>query len=208
MSDLESKGLYTLVWSVCLLLAIILFFRKKQLKKNLSEYLRFLFEPWKAVTFLIAASGLTLVAPYTGDFTWDYTDGLFMSILTFTTAPWAVGTIYRTLTSRASWTDMYIALCLMLFTSSWSYDAYIWLRDGIYPDTWLSNLIISPNLYISGGLFWNLEHHPEKGLKFSFQRDAWYHESIRSSFAKLFWIALPFMVLNVLWVAWFVVKEL
>ena len=202
------KILYTAVWCLCLLVASILLLRKRPFKKNLSEYVRFLSEPWKMITFLIAASGLTFVAPYTGDFTWDYTDGAFMSILTFITAPWAVGAVYRSLSSRTHWADIYIALCLMFFASSWSYDVYIWFRAGIYPDTWLSNLIISPNIYIAGGLFWNLEHHPEKGLKFSFQRKAWYHEPILSPFSKLIWIALPFMALVFLMVAWFVVKEL
>jgi hypothetical protein len=59
-----------------------------------------LFQDWKIVTFIISAIGLTVIAPYTGDPTWDYVDAAFMSILTYTTAPWVVGTIYLTLRGK------------------------------------------------------------------------------------------------------------
>jgi hypothetical protein len=49
-----------------------------------------------------------------------------------------------------------VALCLWLFSASWSYDLYLLLRDGSYPVTWLANLFASSLLYLSAGLFWNL----------------------------------------------------
>lgn len=199
--------IYTLCWALCVFAAIVILAGKPQAKNNLAGYGRFLMEPWKVVTFLIAASGVTLAAPYSGDPTWDYVDGVFMSVLVFVTAPWAVGAVFRSVRSRARWEDIYIALCLMLFSSSWSYDAYVWMRDGVYPPTWFSNLIISPAIYTAGGLFWNLEYLPGRGMSFSFQRDSWYLEPVRTSFTKLLWIAIPLMAFAFYAVAWFVIPH-
>jgi hypothetical protein len=55
-------------------------------------YWRFVARPWNLATFAGAMAGLVLVAPYTGDLTWDYVDAVFMSVLTFASAPWLVGT--------------------------------------------------------------------------------------------------------------------
>jgi hypothetical protein len=187
--------------------AIRLLIRKRHLRDRLSDYRAFLSEPWKIATFIIATAGITLAAPYSGDPTWDYPDSIAMSVMTFVSAPWAVGAIFRSLRTGSGWMDVYIALCLMLFSSSWCYDAYILLRDGVYPPTWLSNLIISPCLYIAGGLFWNLEHIPGKGVIFSFQRGTWYHEKSGTSFRKVIWIAIPLMAFAAYAVAWFVLKR-
>lgn len=200
--------IYTMLWGVCMLTALVLLLKKQHVKDHLAAYGRFLSEPWKAVTFLIAASGVTLAAPYSGDPTWDYVDGVFMSVLVFTTAPWAVGAIFRSITSGSRWEDLFIAICLMLFSSSWSYDAYIWMRDGVYPATWFSNLIISPAIYTAAGLFWNLEHTPESGMMFSFQRETWYHECVGTRFRKLLWIAIPLMAFALYCVVWFILPEM
>lgn len=204
---MSHPALYILSWSLCLIVAVVLFLRKGHIRDNISDYRLFLFVPWKTATFIIAAAGITLAAPYSGDPTWDYLGSIVMSALTFLTAPWAIGAIFRSLKARARWSDIFIALCLMLFASSWFYDTYILLRDGVYPATWLLNLIISPTFYITAGLFWNLEHHPERGMIFSFQRDTWYHENSRTSFRRLIWIAIPRMAFAVYGVAWFVVTK-
>ena len=196
--------IYILCWCLCLLVAFILSVRKPYFKDDLGHYLRFLCEPWKAITFFIAAAGITLAAPYSGDPTWDYVDGAVISILTFVTAPWTVGAIFRSVKTKNNWSDVFIALCLMLFSTSWFYDAYIYWRDGTYPATWLANLIISPTFYIAGGLFWNLEHQEGNGLGFSFQRPAWYRENVSSSFRKLLWITLPFIGFAIYGVYWFI----
>ena len=70
--------LYVLSWNLCMLAAFVLLSKKKHLKDHVTAYGRFLLQPWKAVTFMIAASGVTLAAPYSGDVTWDYVDGVFM----------------------------------------------------------------------------------------------------------------------------------
>ena len=133
---------------------------------------------------------MTLIAPYTGDHTWDYIDAAGMAVLTFLTAPWAVGVFYRVFRRQASLADVYIALCLMLFGSSWFYDAYILWRDSVYPATWLQNLIISPTLYIAGGLFWNLDYEEGIGIRFAFQRSDWFRVVPESGFRRIFWLAL------------------
>lgn len=184
-----------------------LFLRKEHFRANISDYLAFLFVPWKIATFIISGLGITIAAPYSSDPTWDYLDSIVMSALTFFTSPWAVGAVFRAFKTKAKRSDIFIALCLMLFTSSWFYDAYILLRDGVYPATWLQNLIISPTFYIAAGLFWNLEHHPERGIIFSFQRHTWYHENSKTSFKKLIWTAIPLMAFAIYSVAWFVMTK-
>ena len=79
-------------------------------------YWHFLLVPWKVGSFAIAASAMVLIAPYTGDPTWDAVDASFMSVLAFTTAPWAVGTIYRWLFGRSTGGSAYIAACVWLFS--------------------------------------------------------------------------------------------
>lgn len=59
------------------------------------DYRRFLFMPWKVATFIVAGASMTLAAPYSGDPTWDYVDGSVMSLLTYLTAPWSVGVVFR-----------------------------------------------------------------------------------------------------------------
>ena len=103
-----------------------------------------------------------MIAPYTGDPTWDYFDALMMSVLTFTTAPWAVGTLYRALRRKADVAQAYVALCALLFSASWCYDIYLVFRDGIYPATWRANFAASSILYLLAGMLWSLEWRPAR----------------------------------------------
>jgi len=121
----------------------------------------------------VALAFFLMVAPYTGDPTWDRSDALFMGVLTFLGAPWAVGALYRTLRRRLPGSQGYVAACLWLFSASWSYDLYILLRDGRHPSTWAYNLIVSSVLYCSGGLLWNLEDRPGRGVVFGFMEEGW-----------------------------------
>jgi hypothetical protein len=168
------------------------------------EYRRFLLVRWKVATFLAAAASLTWVAPYTGDPTWDYVDASFQSVLTFLGAPWAVGTLYRALRRDAGWKQVYVAACLWLFSASWSYDLYILLRDGRYPDTWFVNIIASSVLYIAAGLLWNLDWRPGRGVTFSFLEREWLEVGLQPQFARVLGYALPFMLIAVASVAYFV----
>jgi hypothetical protein len=83
-----------------------------------------------------------------------------MSVLAFTTAPWVVGTLYLGVQRRVSWAHVYIAICLWLFSASWSYDLYLVIRDGAYPNTWLANLFASSVLYMRWGLSKHLACQP------------------------------------------------
>jgi len=158
-------------------------------------YWRYLAAPWKLATFAIAAAGITLIAPYTGDPTWDYYDALLMSVLTFATAPWAVGTLWRALRRRASPAQAFVALCLMLLSASWCYDLYLLARDGMYPDTWWANMAASSVLYVLAGMLWNLEWRAPRGATFGFLEADWPNPAAGGEIRPLLRYALPLMVL-------------
>lgn len=181
--------------SACLAAGYLMARHRRALELFGAGYRRFLLQDWKVLTFLVAATGLTVVAPYTDDPTWDYADALLMSLLTFATAPWAVGTLYRALRRRAPWANAYVALCLWLFSASWSYDLYIVLRDGMYPLTWLPNLFLSSVLYLSAGLLWSLEWTRERGVVLQFTEAHWPERDAERNRAKVVAFGLPFMIL-------------
>ncbi len=80
---------------------------------------------------------------------------------------------------------LFVAVNAWLFSASWSYDGYQWVRHGRYPPTWLSNLVVSSVLYALAGLFWNLERIPGRGVVFAFMEDKWPRAETRSSFARV-----------------------
>jgi hypothetical protein len=187
---------YTLSWSLACLAAIILMFRHRSVIELFqSRYWRFLLQDWKISTFVFAAAGLIVIAPYTGDPTWDYVDASFMSMLTFATAPWAVGTLYLAIRGKVMAAKVYVAICIWMFSASWSYDLYLILRDGGYPNTWLPNIFASSVLYISAGLLWNLEWKEGRGVIFGFMELTWLEVTDNRVFRKIVWFALPFMIL-------------
>jgi hypothetical protein len=153
---------------------VVLFLRRPAgFSISQGAYWRFLAQPWKVAAFVLGAALITLAAPYTGDPTWDYVDGLFMSVLCYTTAPWVVGILHAAWHRRVRATELYVAACLWLFSASWSYDLYLVLRDGRYPDTWFANLFASSVIYLAAGMFWNLEFRAGRGVIFSFMREGW-----------------------------------
>jgi len=160
-----------------------------------TNYRRFLSQPWKIVTFTVAGTGMVVIAPYTGDPTWDYMDALFMSVLTFLSAPWAIGVLYKTAKRTLPVEQAYVALCLCMFSASWSYDLYLLIRDGQYPITWSVNLAASSVLYVSAGLLWNLDWKTGRGVTFAFMEEGWPSRSDDSAFSRIVWYALPFMLL-------------
>ena len=188
--------IYIALWATACLIAIVLFIKDRS-AYGLSQanYWRFLFQRWKVITFLVATTGMTVIAPYTGDPTWDYFDALFMSFLTFFTAPWAMGALYKAAKKELPLRQAFVAVCIWMFSASWSYDLYILIRDGDYPITWLPNIFASSVLYISGGLLWNLDWRIGKGVFFSFMEDDWPMPSSQPVFKRLLWFALPFMIL-------------
>lgn len=195
---------YVGTWgAACLIAAAMVLWNPRAYSITSRDYLRFLGVPWKLATFAIAGIGMTVVAPYTVDPTWDYYDAAFMSLLTFLTAPWSTGTLYLSLRGRAEFKQAYVAVCLWMFSASWSYDLYILLRDGEYPNTWLPNIPASSVLYLSAGLLWNLDWRTGRGATFSFQEPAWPGVAPGAEFGRLIWIALPFMAIAAASVVYF-----
>lgn len=184
---------YIAAWSLACLLALLLFLRHPaRFAIGQRAYWQFLGEPWKLATFAAGAALITLVAPYTGDPTWDYADGLFMSILCFTTAPWVVATFFFAAQRQRSGQELYTAVCCWLFSASWSYDIYLVWRDGDYPGTWWPNLFASSVIYLCAGLFWNLEWQTGRGVIFSFMRPGWPSRAAESAFLRLIGYAAIF----------------
>ncbi len=167
-------------------------------------YRKFMAVPWKMTSFAVAASGMTWIAPYTSDPTWDYFDAAFMSLLTFISAPWAVGTLYLFFRHKASAAHAYVALCCWLFSASWSYDLYILLRDGQYPITWLPNIFAASVLYAAAGLMWNLEWRQNRGVIFAFMEGEWPQAAAQGNFIRVLGYAMPFMILVTASILYFV----
>lgn len=189
-------SIYLGCWlATCILSGWLMWRHRRTLELFSSGYRSFLTTRWKLVTFAISATGLIIIAPYTGDPTWDYIDAAFMAGLTFYTAPWVVGVFYRYLKHRTSGVLLFLAACTWMFSASWSYDGYILLRDGVYPETWLPNIYASSVLYFSAGLLWNLEWQEGRGMIFGFMRSGWPSRACDQRFEKILWLALPFMLI-------------
>jgi len=164
--------IYAAFWAVATAAASVVAARQRaRLVDELPAYGRFLLAPWKLATFALSAGFFVAVAPYTPDPTWDRVDASFMSLATYLTAPWSVGTLYRAARRRIPAASALLAAVVWLWSSSWSYDAYIWWRDKSYPPTWWSNIIASGVLYACAGLFWSLEYRD--GVTFTFLHDGW-----------------------------------
>jgi hypothetical protein len=100
---------------------------------------------------------------------WDAPVAMVMALLTFATAPWAVGALWR----RRSVVECAAAVAAWLASAGWSFDLYWWARRGFYPDVWRENLLASSVLYLSAGLFWNLDWTEARGLHFAFLDEDW-----------------------------------
>ena len=184
--------------AACAVAAFLLFRERSSLVLFQSAYRKYLQSPWKLLTFAVASVSMVVMAPYTGDPTWDYVDASFMSVLTFLTAPWAVGTLYLAFRGRARATHVYVAVCVWMFSVSWLYDVYILLRYGYYPPTWLPNIVLSSILYFAAGLMWNLQWRDGRGVIFGFMEADWPNPAHDLAFRKVIWFALPFMILATL----------
>lgn len=188
--------LYVASYCIACLVALVMMIRERgSLILFKTTYREYLYTRWKVLTFAIAAISMTVMAPYTGDPTWDYFDAAFMSILTFLTAPWAVGTLFLALRGNSKPTHVYVAICVWMFSVSWTYDVYILLKHGYYPPTWWSNIILSSILYFAAGLMWNLQKKAGRGVIFGFMEPGWPDPSYELGFRQVFWFALPIMLL-------------
>jgi hypothetical protein len=193
---------YIAIWaSFCLVAVFILVWDRKRVVPEWREYLRFLAVPWKLWLFVPAFLFVTFAGRHTNDETWDFGTGSGMGILTFLTAPWAVGLIYQVSVGRRPVRYFVVALALLLFSSSWFYDGYLLWRDGAYTSRWAGNLMLSPWIYVSAGLLWNLEakpkagFHEDSGFRLSFVRDDWPRRPVDTRFGPLVLVSIPFIVI-------------
>jgi hypothetical protein len=185
---------YTALWVLyCAFAAGIAIRERASLSAELRTYLRFLCVPWKLAVFAPALLFVTFAGRFTNDETWDIATGGVMSILTFLTAPWVVGVLYQVVKGKRTPKCAIVAIALCLFSCSWFYDSYLFLRDGHYTSRWLGNLMLSPFLYALGGLLWNLE---AKGAwpTLSFLRPDWPAPSPDRRFAPLLIVAFLLII--------------
>jgi len=190
--------------TACIVAAFLMYRERNTLILFQQNYRRYLRSTWKIVTFVIAASGMTIIAPLTGDPTWDYFDAAFMSILTFLTAPWSVGTLYLAFQRKVKLSHAYIAVCVWMFSASWAYDVYILIKHDYYPPTWLPNIILSSILYVAAGTMWNLQQKDGRGVVFGFMEPGWPDANRELGFRQIGWFALPIMILVTLMIAPFI----
>jgi len=105
---------YLILWGLACVVAVVLMIRlRTTLELFQRTYWAGLLQDWKIVSFLVAATGLVIIAPYTGDPTWDYVDATFMSLLTYATAPWVVGTCYLTIRGMSRYLQTYMGAALL-----------------------------------------------------------------------------------------------
>lgn len=196
---------YIAAWaSFCLTAVLILVWDRKRLAPEWREYFRFLTVPWKLWLFVPALLFVTFAGRYTDDETWDVVTGSGMAILTFLTAPWVVGLIYQLFIGRRPWWYLVVAIALLLFSSSWFYDAYLLWRDGAYTRRWAGNLMLSPFIYVAAGFMWNLEAKENEdfrvgpGFRLSFVRADWPKRPVDTRFGPLVMVSVPFIVIAAL----------
>jgi hypothetical protein len=194
---------YIVIWaSFCLVAVFVLVWDRKRLIPEWREYWRFLSVPWKLCLFVPAFLFVTFAGRYTNDETWDWVTGSGMAVLTFLTAPWAIGLIYQVLVGRRPFRYLVVALALLLFSSSWFYDAYLLLRDGEYSRRWLGNLMLSHFIYVAAGLLWNLEAKDSgdfregPGFRLSFVRADWPSRPVDTRFGPLVFVSIPFIAIT------------
>jgi hypothetical protein len=187
---------YIAFWAAFCLMALAIVVRdRKPLCAEWRDYFRFVSVPWKLTIFVPAFVFVTFAGHFTDDETWDVVTGSGMSILTFLTAPWAVGLFYQVLVRRRSLRYLIVSAALCLFSSSWFYDGYLLWRDGSYTQRWLGNLLLSPIIYLAAGLLWNLEAKARGGFTLSLLRSDWPNPPVDRSFRPLLLISIPLILI-------------
>lgn len=192
---------YIVGWSAFTVLAAFVAWRYVRLDWRAA--LSFLLVPWKVAVFVPAILFVTFAGRFTDDETWDVVSGGGMSILTVLTAWWSVGTAVRVVRRMAHPRELVVAVAATLFSASWFYDGYLFLRDGAYTQRWLGNLMLSPTIYLCAGLLSNLEIDEQRRLGFSFLRADWPRPlaSARRISLTMVLVSIPLVVIA----AWFLV---
>jgi hypothetical protein len=188
--------LYATLWVLFCLCALgILLKEQKHLRSEWEGYLRFLCIPWKLAFFVPAFLFVTFAGRFTNDETWDMITGSGMSILTFLTAPLCVGLVYQVLKGKKPPRFIIVSIALCLFSSSWFYDGYLYLRDGAYTSRWLGNLMLSPIIYVAAGFLCSLEAKDSFRYTLSFLRPDWPKPPSDKRFRPLLLISIPLIMI-------------
>jgi hypothetical protein len=196
---------YVAGWTAFCLVAVgILVSDRAQVKGELQRYWGYLTMPWKLALFVPAFLFVTFAGRFTDDETWDVVTGGGMAVLTFLTAPWCLGMVYQVLAGRRPPRYLFVAAGLLLFSSSWFYDGYLLLRDGSYTTRWWSNLMLSPIIYVSAGLLWNLEARGNFGVRLGFVRGDWPDRPSDGRFLPIVWVSIPLILIAVFFLVAFV----
>ncbi|RPH50746.1 MAG: hypothetical protein EHM85_09235 [Desulfobacteraceae bacterium] len=67
--------IYIICWTAACFVTFFPFIMEREpISLARAEYWRFIFKPWRLMTFAIANLSMTVIAPHTGDPTWDYFD--------------------------------------------------------------------------------------------------------------------------------------
>ncbi len=196
---------YIIFWvTLVVVVLIITFLKRNEIKKQREGYFEFLTVKWKILTFLVSCFFVTFGGYWTNDETWDFISGLGMSVFTFLFAPLSIGILYRFALRRESLLDLFLACVFSLVAISWFYDGYLALRDGVYTERWFGNLILSSVIYFCAGLFWNLELGEANQIRFSFSRSDWPHAPKNRKIAKAFLLAIPIGLVALFFIIGFV----
>jgi hypothetical protein len=107
-----------------------------------------------------------------------------------------VGVIYRVWKRWERPHQLFIAGVLWMLSTSWLYDLYLFLRDGVYPVTWLANMAASSLLYAAAGLLWNLDWREGRGVLFAFQDREWLLAPDPRGQRHIFWFVVIFAALG------------
>lgn len=173
MSLSSPLDVYLAIWTTATVAAIVVVLHDPRIVSEAKSYLIYIMMPWKIAVLIPAALFVTFAGQFAFDDTWDLVTGGGMSVLTYMTAPWAVGTVFLFATGQRRLRDALIALVACLFSASWFYDGWLLYRDGYYSPMWLPNLLLSPFLYVAAGILWNLELDSDGKPLFGFFRYDW-----------------------------------
>lgn len=141
--------------------------------------------PWRVGSAVLPWLSFLIVAPLSGDPTWDAIDTTFMCGLTFATAPWAIGVAWQAPRGTSSAAEILVAFCALMISSAWTYDAYLLVKGDPGPILWRESLPASISLYVAAGLTWSLDWTRDRGVHLAFTAPAWPEEGLDAGRPRL-----------------------
>jgi len=200
---------YFIYWITATIIAVFVISKnRKRIPLFSKDYWKFITKKWKLLSFITALISIIAVAPFSTDPTWDYFDSVFIPVLVYINAPWTIGIIYKFFKKKADIELLYSAFCVSMFSICWSYDLYIFFRDGQYPASWMVNIIGSSVPYIIAGLYWNLDYRKERGIIYAYTENDWPNPKAQAHFKKVFIYAGAYIFVIVYMVSLFVYNYL